>query len=156
DGGWRLDGEKHAVLDGASADEIVVIARAPEGLGAFVVERVDVDALPRSVLDPTMPVADLRLTGTVAPSERVLAPPGSEHVERALDRVTQTETVARAAATAATCRVIFETTLAYAKVREQYGRPIGSFQALQHRLSDMYLAVERATALCYYAALAIT
>jgi alkylation response protein AidB-like acyl-CoA dehydrogenase len=51
--------------------------------------------------------------------------------------------------------VIFETTLAYTKVREQYGRPIGSFQALQHRLADMCIAVERATALCYYAALAI-
>jgi alkylation response protein AidB-like acyl-CoA dehydrogenase len=46
-------------------------------------------------------------------------------------------------------------TLDYAKVREQYGRPIGSFQALKHRLVDMYLAVERATALVYFAALTI-
>jgi alkylation response protein AidB-like acyl-CoA dehydrogenase len=46
-------------------------------------------------------------------------------------------------------------TLEYAKVREQYGKPIGSFQALKHRLADMYLSVERASSLCYFAALTI-
>jgi alkylation response protein AidB-like acyl-CoA dehydrogenase len=57
--------------------------------------------------------------------------------------------------TVGACRKIFEDTLEYAKQREQYDRPIGSFQALKHRLADMYLAVERATALCYFAALTI-
>jgi alkylation response protein AidB-like acyl-CoA dehydrogenase len=152
---WRLDGEKHAVLDGAAADEIVVIARSSQGIGAFVVANNDLQRTPRSVLDPTIPVADLQLDGVVVPPDRVLAEPGSSHVARALERVSQQATVALAAATTATCRTIFETTLAYAKVREQYGRPIGSFQALQHRLADMYLAVERATALCYFAALTI-
>ena len=72
-----------------------------------------------------------------------------------LGRVLEAATVALATATVGTCRVIFETTLEYAKVREQYGRAIGSFQALKHRLADMYLSVERATALCYFAALTI-
>ena len=63
--------------------------------------------------------------------------------------------MALALATVGTCRRIFELTLEYAKVREQYERPIGSFQALKHRLADMYLAVERATALGYFAALTI-
>ena len=53
------------------------------------------------------------------------------------------------------CRMIFETTLAYAKIRKQYDRVIGSFQALKHRFADMYLSVERATALCYFAAVSI-
>jgi alkylation response protein AidB-like acyl-CoA dehydrogenase len=57
--------------------------------------------------------------------------------------------------TVGACRLIFETTVAYAKVREQYDQPIGSFQALKHRLVDLYLAVERASALVYYAALTI-
>jgi alkylation response protein AidB-like acyl-CoA dehydrogenase len=153
---WRLDGAKHAVMDGATADEIVVIARGADGLGAFVVARNDIEVTPRPVLDPTTPIADLTLAGVEVPPDRVLAAPGSASVEDALERAVQQATVALAIATTATCRMIFETTLAYTKVREQYGRPIGSFQALQHRLADMYLAVERATALCYYAALAIS
>ena len=60
-----------------------------------------------------------------------------------------------ALSTVATCRAIFETTLQYAKDREQFGRPIGSFQALKHRLADCYLAVERAASLAYFAALTI-
>jgi alkylation response protein AidB-like acyl-CoA dehydrogenase len=60
-----------------------------------------------------------------------------------------------ALSTTATCRAIFEMTLQYAKDREQFGRPIGSFQALKHRLADLFLAVERAVSLAYFAALTI-
>jgi alkylation response protein AidB-like acyl-CoA dehydrogenase len=87
------------------------------------------------------------------PAERVLAEPGS--ADRGLARALEAATVALATATAGTCRAIFDMTLAYAKVREQYGKPIGSFQALKHRLADMYLSVERASSLCWFAALTI-
>jgi alkylation response protein AidB-like acyl-CoA dehydrogenase len=158
--GWALAGTKRAVLDGARADEVLVIARAegtagPEGLGAFLVPGAGPQATPRPVIDPTLPLADLALDGVVVPPDRVLAPPGSEGVAEALDRAGQEATVALAASTVGACRVVFERTVDYAKVREQYGRPIGSFQALKHRMADMYLAVERATALCYFAALTI-
>ena len=57
--------------------------------------------------------------------------------------------------TVATCRAIFEATVEYAKVRHQFGRPIGSFQAVKHRLADCFLAVERAGALGWFAALTV-
>ena len=74
----------------------------------------------------------------------------------ALDRAGQEAIVALAASTVGACRAIFEQTVAYAKERVQYDRAIGSFQALKHRMADMYLAVERAASLCYFAALTIT
>lgn len=154
-GGWVLDGAKHAVLDGATADEVVVIARGDGGLGAFVVPGPDVEATPRIGLDPTLPLADLRLPAVVVERDRVLAEPGAAHVGAALTRAAEEATVAVAAMTSGACRRIFETTVQYAKVREQYGRPIGSFQALKHRFVDLYIAVERATALVYHAALTI-
>lgn len=159
-GGWVLNGLKEAVLDGAGVDEVLIVGRAAgttgaQGLGAFVVPRADLTVLPRTVLDPTQPVADLELDGVVVPPDRVLAAPGTAGVAEALERANQEATTALAAATTGACRAIFEQTVDYAKVREQYGRPIGSFQALKHRMADMYLAVERATSLCYFAALTI-
>lgn len=152
---WILDGQKCAVMDGASADEVVVIARSDAGLGAFVVAGASLDVAPRTTLDPTVPIADVRLDAVTVDASRVLAEPGAPHVEQGLGRAGQEATVAIAAMTVGACRRIFEVTLDYAKVREQYGRPIGSFQALKHRLVEMYLAVERATALVYFAALTI-
>jgi alkylation response protein AidB-like acyl-CoA dehydrogenase len=159
-GGWVLAGAKDAVLDGAEAGDVLVVARAAgtsgcDGLGAFVVPRDRLAATPRRVVDPTMPLADLVLDGVVVPPERVLAVPGAAGVAEALDRAGHQATIALAATTVGACRAIFEQTVEYAKVRVQYGRPIGSFQALKHRMADMYLAVERATSLCYFAALTI-
>jgi alkylation response protein AidB-like acyl-CoA dehydrogenase len=158
--GWVLSGAKDAVLDAAEADEVLVVARATgtsgaEGLGAFIVPRTDLAVSPRTVVDPTLPLADVVLDGVVVPPDRVLAAPGTAGVAEALGRATQEATVALATSTVGACRAIFEKTVDYAKVREQYGRPIGSFQALKHRMADMYLAVERATSLCYFAALTI-
>jgi alkylation response protein AidB-like acyl-CoA dehydrogenase len=158
--GWILRGTKDAVLDGADADEVLVVARAAgtsgtDGLGAFVVPRADLTAGARTVVDPTLPIADLALNGVVVPADRVLASPGAGGVAEDLGRAGQEAIVALAASTVGACRAIFEQTVAYAKERVQYDRAIGSFQALKHRMADMYLAVERATSLCYFAALTI-
>ena len=158
--GWTLSGAKNAVLDAVTADEVVVIARATgssgvEGLGAFVVPASSLEATSRPVMDPTMPMADVALDGVTLSADRVLAEPGASRVAVALQRAVEEATVAMALATAGACRKIFDDTLEYAKQREQYDRLIGSFQAIKHRLADMYLSVERASALCYFAALTI-
>jgi alkylation response protein AidB-like acyl-CoA dehydrogenase len=154
EGGWHLSGTKEAVVHGAEVDELVVVARGEQGLGAFLVPTADVEVTARTVLDATLPIADVTLDGCAVADERVLAAPAPD-VEVALGRAVEQATVALATATTATCRRIFEDTLQYAKEREQYGRPIGSFQALKHRLADMFLAVERAASLCWFAALTI-
>jgi alkylation response protein AidB-like acyl-CoA dehydrogenase len=153
-GGWRIEGRKSAVLDGATADEVAVVARAEGGLGVFLVPHTGVRAQPRKLVDPTLAVADLVLEGAAVQADRVLVAPGPG-TEQVVERALEVATVALALATVGTCRRIFEETLAYAKVRKQYERPIGSFQALKHRLADMFLAVERATALGYFAALTL-
>ena len=153
-GGFVLSGRKTGVFDGATADEIAVVARGEGGLGVFLVPGGAVKAEPRTLLDPTIALADLALDGVVVPAERVLLAPGPG-TERSVSRALEVATVALALATAGACRRIFELTLEYAKVRRQYDRPIGSFQALKHRLADMFLAVERATALGYFAALTL-
>jgi alkylation response protein AidB-like acyl-CoA dehydrogenase len=163
--GWTLAGTKSAVLDAAHADEVLVVARESgtsgvDGVGVFAVPAATLASTagavtPRPAIDPTLPLADVRVDGVVVPADRVLASPGTAGVAHALDRAGHEATVAMATATVGACRVIFERTLEYAKVREQYGRPIGSFQAIKHRLAEMYVAVERATALCYFAALTI-
>ena len=79
--GWILDGAKSAVLDGATADEIAVVARAQdssgrEGLGVFVVPGTEVKSAPRVVMDPTWPLADLALDSVTVEGDRVLVAPG--------------------------------------------------------------------------------
>ncbi len=158
--GWVLDGAKSHVFDGATADEIAVVARregtsGEDGIGVFVVAGSTVSARSREVIDPTQPIADLALEGVEVTSDRVLIQPGDPRAPRAVARAVEEATTAIALSMTGTCRVIFETTLQYAKDREQYGRPIGSFQALKHRLADMFLAVERASSLAYFAALTV-
>lgn len=154
--GWVLDGVKSHVLDGATADEIAVVARDANGdVGVFAVPGAAVSAEPVRTVDPTMPLATVTCAGVEVPGERVLVEPGDPRATAVVTRATQEATTAIALSTVATCRAIFEMTLQYAKDREQFGRPIGSFQALKHRLADCYLAVERASALAYFAALTI-
>jgi alkylation response protein AidB-like acyl-CoA dehydrogenase len=155
---WMLNGTKSHVLDGATADELVVVAGNEAGPGVFVVPRAAVTVRSPTVIDPTWPVAEVRFDDAQVgwDSDRVLVEPGDPRAAEVIERAVQEATTAIALSTVATCRAIVETTIEYAKVREQFGRPIGSFQALKHRLADCYLSVERAAALGYFAALTIT
>jgi alkylation response protein AidB-like acyl-CoA dehydrogenase len=143
---WRLRGDARLVLDGAGADEIAVAA----GGQLFVVPADAVEKTPARSIDPTMPLVHLRFDNVEIAADRV-ATDVAAGIERARDEAV----TAMALSVVGTCRVIFETTLEYAKVREQFGKPIGSFQALKHRFAKMYLELEKATSLAYFAALTI-
>jgi len=151
---------KTHVLDGGTAEMLAVVARLPDtsgndGVGAFLVPRTAVTVEELTTIDPTLPLASVHLEAVEVGGTAVLLDPHDPGATAAVERARQHATVALTLSGVATCRAIFETTLEYAKHRHQFGRPIGSFQALKHRLADVYLAVERADALAWYAALTI-
>lgn len=145
--GYTLDGEKVWVLNGHAADQIIVVARTggsqfdDEGLSLFVVdgdaaglERVRVNQMDgqRSAI--------LRFDGVSVGADRLLGREGEARatIELAIDRG-----AAAACAEGFGCaQELFERTVAYLKEREQFGVPIGSFQALQHKVVDMYAELE--------------
>lgn len=156
-GGWRLDGHKSFVIDGATADLIVVLARLPgtrgaEGLGFFTLAG-DAAGLARRALktmDPTRRLARLEFAGVAATP---LGAPGA--AAPAFER-----TMLQAAAMLANEMVggaerLREDALAYAKLRFQFGRSIASFQSMKHTCADMLVDVELAKAAAYFAAAAL-
>ena len=149
--GWVVSGKKDAVLAAATADVFAVVARVDDELGVFLVERDACTVERAALIDPGLELADATFADSTA---TVLIEPGPAALA-AVESVSQEAAVAMALHVVGACRRIFEVTLEYAKVREQYDRVIGSFQALKHRFAEMYLAVERANAVGYYAALAI-
>jgi alkylation response protein AidB-like acyl-CoA dehydrogenase len=157
--GFVLEGAKETVVEASTADEIAVIARTPgtrgdDGVGAFVVSRADVRIDPIDALDPTRPLARVALDGVRIDAERALGEPGPA-TAAAIRRAVEVATTALAVETVGAAQAIFDITLAYAKQREQFGAPIGSFQAIKHKFADMLVALERARATSYFAALTI-
>jgi alkylation response protein AidB-like acyl-CoA dehydrogenase len=153
--GWILDGTKSWVVGACGVDEIAVVARSADGLGVFVVAGRDAALRSLPVTDPTLPLAEVTLDGVAVPPERTLVEPGDPLADESIARALDEATACMAVATNGTSRAIFDATLQYAKDRHQYGRPIGSFQALKHRLVDMYTLLERAAALGSFAAATI-
>jgi alkylation response protein AidB-like acyl-CoA dehydrogenase len=157
--GFVLDGAKEMVVEAPTADEIVVIARVPgtsgdDGVGGFVVPRADAGLDPVDALDPSRPVARVTLDGVRVDSDRVLGEPGPT-TAAAVARAVEVAATALAVETVGAAQTILDITLAYAKQREQFGAPIGSFQAIKHKFADMLVALERARATSYFAALTI-
>lgn len=142
--GDRLTGEGLAP-HGATADLFVVAFDGGAALVAAGAEGVAVEALP--TMDATRPLARVRLTG--AAIER-LADPAA-----AVAAATARGAVAVAADSLGGAQALLDRTVAYAQERIQFGRPIGSFQAVKHRLADMMVAIEQARSAVYWAACAI-
>ncbi len=140
-GGWRLDGHKSFVLDGHVAETVVVAGRSDTGVALFLVDG-DAPGLSRTLLptvDQTRRLARLELSGVPA---RLL---GSEDSgPAALEHALDLAAVALAAEQVGGARRCLDMTIAHACRRVQFGRPIGSFQAVQHRGADMHLEVESA------------
>ena len=158
-GGFVLEGAKETVVEASTADEIAVIARTPgtrgdDGVGAFVVSRADARLDPVDALDPTRPLARVALDGVRVGADRALGDPGPA-TTAAVRRAVEVAATALAVETVGAAQAIFDITLAYAKQREQFGAPIGSFQAIKHKFADMLVALERARATSYFAALTI-
>ena len=156
--GFVLDGEKHFVFDADVADEIVVAGRAPgssgaQGIGLFVVPAESVDVEPMPGLDASRTYAVVRLRDVVVSADRALG--GADDSGAVLRRVVQEATVALSAELVGTCQAIFDMVRAYVSEREQFGVKVGSFQAIKHKMANMYVALESARATTYFAAAAI-
>jgi alkylation response protein AidB-like acyl-CoA dehydrogenase len=111
----------------------VVLLPVDDGWGVFDVDEGDVEVTPLPSLDPTRRVASVRATGA----------PGRVLRGVSIDRARTLAAVMVAAECAGGAGWCLDTTAAYAKVREQFGRPIGQFQAVKHRLADMVIVVEQ-------------
>ena len=136
DDGWVLDGSAGFVLDGADADVLLVIAQSPDGPRLF--EVLDADAVVRdevATMDQTLRLATVAFNGVAA---RPLGAGGAD----ALAEVRALAMTAVSAVQAGTAARGLAMTAEYAKQRVQFGRQIGSFQAIKHRLADMHVRVE--------------
>jgi alkylation response protein AidB-like acyl-CoA dehydrogenase len=146
--GWRLIGSKMYVLDGCVADLIVVAARAPGGVTLFAVpgDAPGLARTPLSTMDLTRKQARLEFVGTPA---RLLGTEGTGW--DTMTRVLSLTSVALAAEQAGGAQQVLDMAVGYAKLRVQFGRPIGSFQAIRHKCADMLVDVESAKSAAYYA-----
>lgn len=154
DGKYRLDGVKSFVLDGYTADLVVVLARAPdsrgnEGLSLFTVAG-DAKGLmrrPLETIDPTRKLARIELRSV---SGELLGDAGgaAAPIARTLDLAA----IALANEMVGGAETLRAAAIAYAEMRMQFGRPIASFQSLKHKAADMLVDVELARSAAYYAA----
>ncbi|MFE7787951.1 acyl-CoA dehydrogenase family protein [Streptomyces sp. NPDC057460] len=157
--GWRLYGEAARVLDGHSAGLLLVAAHAggfPRSRTLLFLVRADTTTglarTRQTSLDETRPLARIELRDTAAEllgaddAVDVAGPAG------ALASVGRTAAAVLAAEAVGAAASALDRTVEYVKAREQFGRAIGSFQAVKHRLADLYVRVQAARSAAYYAA----
>jgi alkylation response protein AidB-like acyl-CoA dehydrogenase len=142
--GWVLDGTAHHVLDGDRAERLAVVTEA----GVFVLDAGDAVVRRTPVFDPVLHIVEVSLSGVQVPdSDRV-------HVDS--EKAHHVALAGIAITTVGACQRILDLVLEHVKQRQQFGVAIGSFQAVQHKAVDMHVAIERARALSYFAALTIS
>jgi alkylation response protein AidB-like acyl-CoA dehydrogenase len=150
--GWVISGVKSYVIDGMTADGILVAAQTPgDGVGLFWVEDASTVAglhrTPLTTLDGTRRIADLSFHATPARLVRC-----STSAAEVLAWMREFAGIAQAAEQVGAASACLDSAVSYAKMRYQFGRPIGAFQAIKHKCADMLIAVESARALaqCAY------
>ncbi|WP_058046755.1 acyl-CoA dehydrogenase family protein [Streptomyces roseifaciens] len=153
--GWRLYGDAAQVLDGHSAGVLLVAARTGgyvRGRTLLFVLRPDVVRGVRrtrlTALDETRPQARIELRD----AEADLLGRADDEVPAALARLGGSVAAMLAAEAVGAADRALELTVEHVRTREQFGRPIGSFQAVKHRLADLYVSVQAARSAAYYAA----
>ncbi|MCB9521318.1 MAG: acyl-CoA/acyl-ACP dehydrogenase [Myxococcales bacterium] len=145
----RLDGTKPLVVDGHIAQTLLVSATDSAGeVGVYAVDTTTQGLTVARVgaMDATRPRADVTLSGVVVPSSRRVGG------VRELRHAAAFASAMLAAESIGVAEASLEMAVEYAKVREQFGRPIGSFQAIKHKCADMLMAVETARSAAYHAA----
>ena len=155
--GTRLTGRKTHVIDGHTADTLIVVAKEPSDAGesAYSLHAVSADApgisrRPLTTLDPTRKLAQIDFDGVEA--RRI----GSGNVLPALSRTLNLAYIAIASELVGVAEALLESAVEYAKLRMQFGRAVGSFQAIKHKCADLLLEVELAKSAARYAAEAAT
>ncbi|MBI3838007.1 MAG: acyl-CoA dehydrogenase [Planctomycetia bacterium] len=154
--GFKVSGRKSFVLDAGVADLIVCVARADDGLALLAIGAkapgVTITATPG--LDQTRKLYDVNFEGVTIGAEDVLAV--GDAARAALERSMQVITLAVCADMLGGMQWIIEDAVEYAKTRQQFGKAIGSFQAVQHMCADMLLWTESSRSATYFAAWALT
>lgn len=145
--GYELKGTKPFVNDAAAADYLLLAVNAPIGLALAAVAKDNVKITHQPTMDTTKPMASVDLTGVSISTEFLL--PMSEGQ---LAFLTDCGAVATTAEMVGAGAAILEMTSNYAKERIQFGKPIGQYQGVKHRLADMYVDLESYRSLSYYAA----
>lgn len=151
--GWVLRGSKIVAVSAPLASHLLVTARTTNGISLFLVEVESATGLQahhyRTIDDRR--ASDLTFDGVRLPADALLGEEGRAwpSLEQARD-----EGAAAVCSEAVGCmRKVLADTVEYAKQRQQFGQPIGSFQALQHRMVDMYMELEQAVSAAYLAVL---
>ncbi len=151
----RLTGRKLFVPDAAVADHLICVARGGESLMLLPMERGAAGLTSRLMpaMDATRKIYEVDFSDVAIPGADVFGADGD--VRGALSHAIQVATVAACAEMVGGMQWILDTTVEYAKTRQQFGRAIGSFQAIQHQCADMLLMTESARSAAYYAAWAV-
>ena len=136
--GWEISGDKRVVLGAPAAEKLVVSAKTDKGLSLFLVDAKNVKIKAYVTLDEQR-AGDVVLSK--APGELLGAEGGALPV---IEEVVDFATALVCAEAVGAMKFACDTTLEYLKTRKQFGVPIGTFQALQHRMVDMYIAHEQA------------
>src|SRR3954449_11699711 len=157
--GYVIDGEKFVVINGENADTLIVTARTSgarrdkTGIGAFIVP-ANAKGVTRKGY-PTqdgLHAADITLTGVEVGADAAIGDP--ENALPLIERVVDDARTAMCAEAVGAMDESLKTTVEYLKTRTQFGVPIGSFQTLQHRAADMFVAVEQARSMSMFATMA--
>jgi alkylation response protein AidB-like acyl-CoA dehydrogenase len=138
--GWCIDGTARHVMGGTAADDLVVVAAAEDGEPAVFLLDPAVDGVvtrAERVLDGTRPMATITLNS--APAVRIS---GDEPVDGVIERNVDMTLAVLSAEQVGACERVLEIATDYARTREQFGRPIGSFQAIKHKCADMLVDLE--------------